>query len=107
MRFEFNVEVEVERDEGKFVSREELGEEIRGAIESADPASIEAGFDGSTYNVESWDVNEVEQLPKGSRPVVLTRAEHKLVLRMAERYVSEGIGAQPARSLLAKLGGSS
>ena len=36
MRFTFTVEVEVERSEGRFASRDEIGGQLSEAIESAD-----------------------------------------------------------------------
>lgn len=59
MRFEFKVVVEVERDEGKFESREDLGEQIRDEIESADPGSLE-GDNGGQYSTSLFEVEEVE-----------------------------------------------
>jgi hypothetical protein len=60
MRFEFNVSVEVERESGKFASRDEIGEEIRTAIADADPGQISGvGADGmSEYNVIEFEVND-------------------------------------------------
>lgn len=59
MKFEFKVIVEVERDEGKFESREDLGEQIRDEIECADPGSLE-GDNGGTYSTICFEVEEVE-----------------------------------------------
>ena len=55
MQFEFKVSVEVERDEGKFASRDELEEELTQALAGADPGSIE-GENGGRYSVVTWDV---------------------------------------------------
>lgn len=65
MRFTFTVEVEVERTEGKFASRDEVSEALVEAIESADPGSVDGvGADGtSTYEVVSFDVTEEPQAP--------------------------------------------
>jgi hypothetical protein len=57
MRFRFAVEVEVEREEGKFASRDELADELREAIEQADPGSVEGG-NGGVYNVIVWEVTD-------------------------------------------------
>lgn len=57
MRFRFVVEVECEREEGKFESRDDIGDQIRDAIEGADPGSI-TGYNGGTYGVMDWSVNE-------------------------------------------------
>jgi ABC-type phosphate/phosphonate transport system permease subunit len=68
VRFTYLVEVEVERTEGKFASREEVEEQITDALESADPGSVDGiGADGdSSYEVISWDVQPQEQ-PKRKR----------------------------------------
>lgn len=65
MRYVFTVAVEVERTEGKFASREELGAQLVEALESADPGQVD-GDNGGTYEVTSWDVEEQEQ-PKRVR----------------------------------------
>lgn len=65
MRFTFTVEVEVQRDEGKFASRDEIAEQLRDAIESADPGSLEGG-EGGQYSTCGWDVDEQPQ-PKRKR----------------------------------------
>jgi hypothetical protein len=57
MRWTFTVEIEVARDEGKFASRDELGEQILDAIESADPGNLE-GENGGQYSVVEWTVAE-------------------------------------------------
>lgn len=56
MRFEFMVSVEVEREEGKFASRDEIGEAIDQALQDADPGSID-GENGGVYNTIEWSVN--------------------------------------------------
>jgi hypothetical protein len=58
MRFVFQVEIEVERTEGKFASRDELSEQLAEAIESADPGSVE-GDNGGQYEVIAFEVSEV------------------------------------------------
>ena len=65
MRFRFVVEVEVNRTEGKFATREELADQLREAIESADPGQLE-GENGGQYDVESFDVDEqeIERTPR-------------------------------------------
>lgn len=57
MRFSYTVEVELERIEGRFASRDELGGQIIEAIESADPGSLD-GDAGGSYEVVSWTVAE-------------------------------------------------
>jgi hypothetical protein len=55
--FTFAVEVTLEREQGKFVSREEMAEQLAEAIQDADPGSVDV--DESTYNVTDWSVNQV------------------------------------------------
>lgn len=55
MKFTFTVTVEVEREEGKFASREDIGDQLAEAIEGADPGSVE-GENGGTYNTTEWTV---------------------------------------------------
>lgn len=55
--FTFTVTVEVERREGKFAARDEIVEQLRDAIESADPGEVE-GDNGGVYEVVSFEVSE-------------------------------------------------
>lgn len=55
MRFEYTVTVEVQRTEGKFASRDELDEQIREALASADPGQVD-GENGGVYEVVEWEV---------------------------------------------------
>lgn len=57
MRFEFKVTAEVERYEGKFASRADLGDQIREAIEQADPGDL-TGEAGGSYSITDWQVEE-------------------------------------------------
>ena len=59
MRLTFTVEVEVERVQGKFASRDEISEQLLEAVEGADPGSVDGvGADGdSEYEVTSWEVS--------------------------------------------------
>jgi hypothetical protein len=65
MRFSFSytIDVEVDRSQGKFASRDELEDQLREAIndalESADPGTLE-GEAGGEYETTSWEVNEDE-----------------------------------------------
>jgi hypothetical protein len=63
--FTFTIEVEVERTEGKFASREDLAGQIVEELESANPNSLTGENDGE-YEVIAWDVSEQEQ-PKRTR----------------------------------------
>jgi len=64
MRWQFTVEVEAQRDEGKFATRDELTDQIQEALENADPGQLD-GDNGGVYSVHQWDVEEV--LRKGKR----------------------------------------
>jgi len=56
--FSLTVTVELERESGKFMSRDEMEEQLREAIEGADPGTVDGGPDGdSTYEVTSWEVS--------------------------------------------------
>jgi hypothetical protein len=65
-RLTYLVEVELTKTEGKFAPRDEIAEQVLEALEGADPGSVTAGFEGSEYEVTSWDVTEQEQ-PKRQR----------------------------------------
>lgn len=55
MRFNFAIEVEVERTEGKFASKDELQEQIQEWLEQANQGTLE-GENGGQYEVTEWDV---------------------------------------------------
>jgi len=55
MQFIFVVNVEIEREQGKFASRDELAQELEQAIADADPGTIE-GDNGGEYSISSWNV---------------------------------------------------
>jgi hypothetical protein len=55
MRFEYKVTVEVERETGKFATRDEIDDQIREALESANPDQFD-GENGGVYNVIEWEV---------------------------------------------------
>jgi len=54
--FKFLVEVTLEREQGKFVSRDDMAQELVDAIEQADPGSVDV--DESEYTVADWSVSE-------------------------------------------------
>lgn len=54
MLLKFEVEVEVTKTTGRFVSRETLSEELAGILESSDPGSLD--IDGSEYEVTNYTV---------------------------------------------------
>jgi len=58
MHFRFTVDVELERDEGKFASRDDLSEQLVEALEGADPGTLE-GENGGQYSVMELTVEEV------------------------------------------------
>lgn len=53
MRFRFVVEVEVKHLQGKFVSRDEISDQIKEALDDVDPGSIYV--DESEYEVCLWE----------------------------------------------------
>ena len=55
MKFTYTVEVEVERTEGKFASRDDIGEQIADELLNADPGNV-TGENGGEYEVTSWEV---------------------------------------------------
>jgi hypothetical protein len=55
MIFRFNVSVEVERSQGKFASRDEIGELVLEALEQANPEQIE-GENGGQFDITMWDI---------------------------------------------------
>jgi hypothetical protein len=55
MRYVFLVTVEVERSEGKFATRDEIGEQIAEALTDADPGDL-TGENGGAYTVTMWEV---------------------------------------------------
>lgn len=55
MKFSYTVEVEVERDEGKFATKDELADQIEEALQDADPGTLE-GENGGSYSVVTWEV---------------------------------------------------
>lgn len=82
MRFLFEVEVNLEREEGKFASRDELSAQISEALEEADYGSW-TGDEGGTYSGD-FEVREAELPPAGQHPVLLTRAERARLVRLVE-----------------------
>lgn len=85
MQFTFTatVEIEVERSEGKFASRDELAEQlleaIQEALDSADPGSLE-GEMGGQYEVTMFEatVEEQEQPKPVKRRKGVTKVEYRL-----------------------------
>lgn len=76
MQVTFTVTVDLEKESGKFVARDELVELLRESIEQADPGTVEGGPDGSSvYNVSTWDVEEMPSAPRGHVVWVVPRAD--------------------------------
>lgn len=61
MLFTFQTTVEVDHTSGKFVSRDEISDEISEAIESADPGSIDVSE--SEYETTVWEVTDISGKP--------------------------------------------
>jgi hypothetical protein len=57
VRFLYTVGVEVERDEGKFASRDEIAEQIEQALIDADLGTISCD-EGGEYSTTEWGVQE-------------------------------------------------
>lgn len=70
MHFTFIVEIDVEREQGKFATRDELREQLQQALDDANPGELTGESEGQ-YNVASWEVTEQEQ-PKPTR-----KSKHK------------------------------
>jgi hypothetical protein len=58
--FKFTVTVELDRESGKFASRDEMAEQITDALESADPGYVSGigAYGDSEYSVTDWTVEE-------------------------------------------------
>lgn len=59
-RFTFTVTVELEREAGKFATRDEMSEELLNWLEGANESQVYGiGADGdSTYNITNWEAEE-------------------------------------------------
>ena len=55
-RFTFTIEVEVERVQGLFASKDELHDQIADWLDSANEGSIQTDADAE-YEVTSWEVS--------------------------------------------------
>ena len=56
MQFVFIVNVTVERTEGKFATRDEIGDAILSELEGADPNQVD-GEAGGIYEITEWEVS--------------------------------------------------
>ena len=70
MYFQFEVSVEIERSEGKFISREEASKQIMKALDSGNPDQID-GDDGGVYEVVNFEVQEIEQVKPASTKKII------------------------------------
>lgn len=61
-KFTIQVTIELERESGKFASRDEMAEALVDAIDSSDPGSLDGlGADGeSTYTITDWTSEEIQ-----------------------------------------------
>ena len=57
MEFRFLVTYQLEREYGKFASRDELGDQLRENLEAADPGDLE-GDTGGVYSVTDMTVED-------------------------------------------------
>jgi hypothetical protein len=60
MHFTITVEVDIQRIQGKFASKDEMEAQIIDAIESANPDSLTGDNEGE-YEVTNWEVTTHEQ----------------------------------------------
>lgn len=49
------IEIDLDREQGKFAAGDDLAEMIAAEIEGADPGEVETD-EGATYSVTTWDV---------------------------------------------------
>lgn len=92
MQFHFHVTVEVERIQGKFIARDELGEEIKNELDRADPGSIYTGE--SEYETKGFDVEVVD--PPAKPRKLVTEPLKREPSRMARLRVMERVLAAEA-----------
>lgn len=59
MKITIAIDIEVERVEGKFASKDEIAEAIADELDAADPGTVSGvGADGaSEYEITSWEVS--------------------------------------------------
>lgn len=90
-RFRIVVEVELNREQGKFASRDDLVQGLIDEIEGADPGGLYGmGDDGSSdYTVDSFEVSEA--------PEPLTAK------RIAQILAQHGVDAKAAKAAAAQL----
>ena len=94
-RFVFRVEVEVDHNEGKFVSRDALCHEILDALEGADLGSMYA--EESSYSISSWEVADVTD--ESNKRAKIERSLRAIKLH-GERAAAKGTSHAPADTAL-------
>jgi hypothetical protein len=87
MRFTFTVDVEVERTEGKFASRDELAQQVSDALESADPGTLYGDNDG-IYETTDWSVEE-EMTEREAKKVKAYIAKERKLLEQERAEVQK------------------
>lgn len=82
------LQVEVERDEGKFASREELEDKVLEEVTGADPSTISTDED-ATYSTTNWEAETYD--PKEWAYIVAegTKALQAKKQRAAERRAAK------------------
>lgn len=55
MRIKFTIDVELQKTTGKFMSKEDVAEEIREELEGTDPGTVEV--DETEYEIIVWEVS--------------------------------------------------
>lgn len=64
MNFTFLVNIDVQRESGKFESREDIANELLMSLNDANPTSITGPQYDGTFNISDWDVEEQPQPPR-------------------------------------------
>lgn len=59
MKIKFLVEVELERTEGKFVSKDDAAHALREELEAANPGAL--SIDESEYDVADWTISNYSE----------------------------------------------
>jgi hypothetical protein len=66
VQFTFTINVTAERSEGKFASRDEIGDAILDELEGADPSTVD-GEAGGVYEITEWEVSLEEPVKPAKR----------------------------------------
>lgn len=65
MRVYITMEVEVERVQGKFASRDAIEENLRAELDGANPGTLDV--DDSEYEIIDWEISIEEPPKRGKR----------------------------------------